>query len=66
MSSAVIDSAYCKKEINFALQTNKELLVIYLEEVNLTLGLSLAVSDLQAIVRHNLAAVTTSERFYHT
>ncbi len=55
MSSAVIDSAYCKKEINFALQTGKELLVIYLEEVTLTLGLSLAVSDLQGIVRHKLA-----------
>lgn len=55
MSAAVIDSAYCKKEINFALQVEKELLVIYLEEVNLTSGLSLAVSDLQGVFRHKLS-----------
>ncbi len=51
MSSAAAASRNCRDEINFALENNKAILVAYLEETEMTLGMRLRLSATQAIFR---------------
>ena len=53
MSQAAIDSRYCRNEINYALQLNKEVLVVYLENVELAKGMSLQLNSVQSLFRTN-------------
>lgn len=46
-----VKSKYVRKEIGLATEKNKNILVIYLEEVDLTSGLQLLLGDIQAVHR---------------
>ena len=52
MSKNAQDSHNCRREIHFALELKKELLVVYLEEVALSPGMRLQLSALQAMFRY--------------
>ena len=49
MSQNALNSHNCRREINFAIEIRKELLVIYLEDLNLTPGMRMQLNTLQAI-----------------
>lgn len=51
MSHHAADSHNCRREINFAIKLRKEPLVIYLEDVELSLGMQMQLDSLQAIYR---------------
>ena len=51
ISSASVNSVNCRNEINFAAAKNKEMLVAYLEDVELVHGLGLQLSSKQSIFR---------------
>ncbi len=51
MSCHAADSHNCRREINFAIKLRKEPLVIYLEDVELSLGMQMQLDSLQAIYR---------------
>ncbi len=51
ISSNSIKSKYVRKEIGMATDKDKNILVLYLEETNLTSGLKLLLGDIQAIHR---------------
>lgn len=53
MSKAAAASKNCRREINFAIDANKEMLVAYLEEVELSAGLKLQLNTLQAIFKYH-------------
>ncbi len=55
MSRAAVESTHCRKEINFALQAGKNLLVVYLEQTELPAGLLLAIGDLQAVMKDGIS-----------
>ena len=55
VSPRSISSPHCKREINFALENNLPLSVVYLEETELPSGLSLSLSSIQAIMRPELS-----------
>jgi len=56
LSRASLASPHCLKELNFALELDRPLLVVWLEEVELTPGLKLSLNDRQALLRHVDAA----------
>ena len=49
MSEHARDSHNCRREINFAIELRKEPLVIYLEDVQMSLGMRMQLGSLQAI-----------------
>jgi hypothetical protein len=49
-----VQSQNCRNEVNFAVQHELPLLVVYLEETELPDGLSLTLSSTQAILKHEL------------
>ncbi|MBR4017481.1 MAG: toll/interleukin-1 receptor domain-containing protein [Oscillospiraceae bacterium] len=51
MSCHAANSHNCRREINFAIKLRKEPLVIYLEDVELSLGMQMQLDSLQAIYR---------------
>ena len=51
ISNAYINSQNCKRELNLAVSRNKELLSLYLEKVELPLGLELQLGTYQAVFR---------------
>ena len=53
MSQAAINSRNCRNEINYALQLGKELLVVYLENVELAKGMNLQLNSVQSLFRTN-------------
>lgn len=52
MSNAAVESRNCRNEINLALDMNKEILVVYLEDTELKRGLKLQVGSSQSIFYH--------------
>lgn len=52
LSNNFITSHNCRREINFAIETEKELLVVYLEDLELTPGMRLQLNTLQAMFRN--------------
>jgi hypothetical protein len=49
-----VASKNCRNEVNYALNSNKAFLAIYLEETSLPPGLALRISDIQAIMKYNM------------
>jgi|TARA_B100000315_G_C14593761_1_gene597472 TolB-like protein len=45
----------CLKEVNFALDSRKRIIVIHLEDTKLPAGVQLALSDIQAILKYKLS-----------
>ncbi|MBP3436335.1 MAG: toll/interleukin-1 receptor domain-containing protein [Clostridia bacterium] len=52
MSTSSAASANCRKEINFALEMDKELLVVYLEKTEMSAGMRLQLNSHQALFRY--------------
>ncbi len=53
MSNAAAESKNCRREINYAIDINREPLVVYLEEVKLSSGLKLQLNTLQAMFKYH-------------
>ena len=52
LSENSLNSFNCKREINFAIDENKELLVVHLEELKLSPGMKMQLNSLQAMFRY--------------
>ncbi len=57
-----VDSRHCRNEIQFAINCDKEILVVYLEATQLTPGLELALGWRQALIRSQLDESTYARR----
>ena len=55
VSPRSVDSAHCRREVNFALDERIPMLVVHLQETSLPDGLRLALGDRQAVLRYQLA-----------
>lgn len=53
MTPNTINSKNCRNEINFALELNKEILVVYLEDTELIKGMRLQLNSTQSLFRKN-------------
>jgi TolB-like protein len=62
VSSASIESRYCRNEIQYATTLDKPILAIHLEPTQLSGGLSLSLGLSQAIFRHELKRVDYEEK----
>lgn len=51
MSPAALESRNCRNEINYALQLDKEVLVVYLENTELSKGMNLQLNSVQSLFR---------------
>jgi hypothetical protein len=58
ISPNAVNSRYVRDEINFAIDKEKELLAIHLEETKLPAGIELRMSNYQAIMKYDLTAET--------
>ena len=52
VSNHSLDSHNCRREINFAIELKKPMLVVYLQEVELSLGMRMQLGTLQAMFRN--------------
>jgi len=59
ISEAAIASKNCRREINFAIDLDKEPLAIYLEEVKLTAGMRMQLGTLQAMFYYRHPTLTS-------
>ena len=50
-----VASAHCEREVNYAMDQNKPLLVVHLEATQLPTGLGMSLSSIQAVMRHELS-----------
>jgi TolB-like protein len=50
-----VASPNCQKEVHFAIEQGIPLMVVYLSETQMSTGMQLALSDIQAIMKHQLA-----------
>ncbi len=57
MSANAQDSHNCRREIHFAIEENKPLLVVYLEDFKLSPGMRLQLGSLQAMFRNKYSSV---------
>ena len=55
LSQRSLGSRHCRQELDFALETNRPILVVHLESVDLSAGLRLSLNDRQALLRYNMA-----------
>lgn len=53
ISRASLKSDHCSREMNFALDVHKEIVPVYLEDVELTTDLRVGLSSIQALQRNN-------------
>lgn len=60
ISEAYLSSQNCTRELNFAVSRRKELLSVYLEDVNLSLGIEMQLGTYQAIFKYRFS---TYEQF---
>lgn len=58
MTNAAANSRNCRDEINFAIDQNKDILVVYLEDTNLTAGMRLRLSATQAMFYNRFCTET--------
>lgn len=56
ISHNYLESSNCKDELNFARDLDKERLIVYLEEVELPVGIQMRVNRLQAIHKYSYAS----------
>jgi len=56
ISKAYLASQNCKRELNFAISKKKELLSVYLEDVELSLGMEMQLGTYQAIFRNRFSS----------
>ncbi|MCZ6869785.1 MAG: TIR domain-containing protein, partial [Gammaproteobacteria bacterium] len=49
-----VDSEHCQREVNYAVNHQKPLLTVHLEETDLSSGMDLTLSTIQAILKHEL------------
>ena len=56
VSAAALASHNCRREINFAIHLQKEMLVVYLEEVELSRGMTMQLGVLQALFRNRFGS----------
>lgn len=61
VSASSVASSHCLKEVNFALDNDKPLLAVHLEELTLPPGLRLSLSDTQAIHRFDMSEAAYRE-----
>ena len=59
ISQAAIESVNCRNEINYALSKKKEVLVIYLEDVELKYGLGLQLNSVQSMYKNRHSSMVT-------
>lgn len=52
-----LKSHNCKREINFALDENKDMIIVYLEEVELTRGMKMQLGMLQAVYYNRYSTI---------
>ena len=52
ISEAALASQNCRREINFAIELQKEHLIIYMEDVKLSLGMRMQLGTMQALFRN--------------
>lgn len=52
MSNAYLSSQNCKRELNFAVSRKKDILTIYIEDVELSLGMEMQLGTYQAIYKN--------------
>ncbi len=57
ISGAYLSSQNCKRELNFAVSRGKELLSVYLEKVELSLGMEMQLGTYQAMFRERFATL---------
>lgn len=60
LSQAALDSHNCRREINFAIELRKNLMIAYLEDINLTLGMRMQLNSLQAIYCHKYPSISAT------
>jgi len=53
MTPNTVESRNCRNEINFALELEKEMLIVYLEETELLKGMRLQLNSTQSLLRKN-------------
>ena len=53
LSETAVVSDNCRKEVNYALEAGKPFLAIYLENVTLSPGISLAIGEIQGVLRYS-------------
>jgi formylglycine-generating enzyme required for sulfatase activity/dienelactone hydrolase len=64
VSSNSVASSNCQREINFALDREKPVLAIHIEDVDLSAGLQLALGDRQAIIKSRFEEDDYRQRIY--
>ncbi|MEE0928467.1 MAG: TIR domain-containing protein [Acutalibacteraceae bacterium] len=70
VSNAYLNSQNCKREINFAISRKKEILSVYLEQVNLSPGMEMQLGTYQAFFKNrfpsdaDFASALCSEEFF--
>ena len=52
LSPAAIDSVNCRNEINLACQLNKKMLIVYLQETRLIMGMNLQLNSKQSLYKY--------------
>ena len=52
ISKNSLDSHNCRREINFAIDNRKQMLIVYLEEVELSLGMQMQLNTIQAMYKY--------------
>lgn len=62
ITDSAVNSHNCRREINFAIELKKEMLVIYLKETELPLGMRLQLNTLQAMFKYRCE---DDESFYN-
>lgn len=62
VSNAYLNSQNCKRELNFAISRKKDILSIYLEDVNLSPGMEMQLGTYQAIYKNRFADIPS----FHT
>jgi|TARA_B100002003_G_scaffold251659_1_gene296530 hypothetical protein len=55
VSPPSVASEHCQREVNYAMDQKRPLLVVHLEETTLPTGLGMSLSSIQAIMRHELS-----------
>lgn len=62
ISPSSVASEHCKKEVNFALEQRIPVIAIHIQETQLPAGLSMSLSDRQAILKYQLPAAEYEEK----
>ncbi len=64
VSEAYVQSQNCKREVNFAVDANKDMFCIYIEDVVLTPGLKLQLGTTQSVFKEKLDLTSFTEKIF--